>query len=112
MYDDELPEFKKMKMPFVTKFINGALVGASGASFVSLEEFDDNHFRVIFKTSYFQLAEGNEEPSKSQWNTLKKKIKRRDRSVFIFREYGQIECVQSSSKSDRCFYLDFGFMYM
>lgn len=112
MYDDELPEFKKVKKSFVTQFINGALVGAGGASLVSLEEFDDNHYRVIFKLSYFQLAEGTDSPSKSQWNTLKKKIKRRDRAVFIFREYGQIECGDAVAKTEKCLYLDFGFMYI
>jgi hypothetical protein len=106
MYDDELPEFKKMKMPRVTTFIHGALAG----NMVRLEEFDDHHFRVTFKASYFQLADGTDEPSKSQWNTLKKKIKRRDRSVFIFREYGQIAC--DDAGSEPCLYLDFGFLYM
>ena len=106
MYDDELPEFKKMKKPRVTTFIHGALAG----NMVRLEEFDDHHFRVIFKASYFQLADGTDEPSKSQWNTLKKKIKRRDHSVFIFREYGQTDC--GNTEPEACLYLDFGFLYM
>ena len=110
MYNDELPEFRKMKKAYVTKLINSILIGAGGASLVRMNDYDDNHFRVIFKISYFQLTDGNDMPSKSQWNTLKKKMKRRDRSIFIFREYGSIEC-EGASEGNTCLYLDFGFLY-
>lgn len=115
MYSDELPEFRKVKHSYVTQLINGIFIGAGGASFVKLETFDDNHFRVIFRLSYFQLAEGNDMPSKSQWNTLKKRIKRRNHSIFVFREYGEIDCKPSQKSEDKtsetCLYLDFGFLY-
>ncbi len=111
MYNDELPEFRKVKKTHVIKLVNSLLIGASGASLVSLEDFEDNHFRMIFKLSYFQLADGNDMPSKSQWNTFKKKIKRRDHSIFVFREYGKIDCGSKGLESEMCLYLDFGFLY-
>jgi len=111
MYGDDLPEFKKVKTSYAQQFINGVLVGAGGGSLIKLEVFEDNHFRAIFKQSYFQLAKDNDMPSKSQWNTLKKKIKRRNHSVFVFREYGQIACGEEMPDSVVCLYLDFGFLY-
>jgi len=113
MYNEELPEFKPVKEAYVRQFIHGVLVGVGGASLVKLTSYDDNHFRAVFKMSYFQLAEGSEMPSKSQWNTLKKKIKRRNHSVFIFRDYGQINCSEDDiAELSQCLYLDFGFLYM
>lgn len=112
MFDNELPEFRSTKYEYAMKFINNVLMGAGGISMVRLESFEDNHFRAIFKRSYFQLAEGVDEPSKSQWNTLKKKMKRRNHSVFIFRNYGSIACGGKSTDSDEiCYYIDFGFLY-
>jgi hypothetical protein len=112
MFDNELPEFRKTKHEYAMKFINSVLMGMGGASLVRLESFEDYHFRAIFKRSYFQLAEDADEPSKSQWNTLKKKMKRRNHSVFIFREYGTMACDQKTTSSqETCFYIDFGFLY-
>ena len=113
MYD-ELPEFRKTKHEYAMKFINSVLMGPGGASMVRLEAFEDYHFRAIFKLSYFQLGQEADMPSKSQWNTLKKKMKRRNHSVFVFREYGVITCEESkpeSAKNGSCLYIDFGFMY-
>jgi hypothetical protein len=109
---NELPEFRKTKYSYAMTYINGVLMGGDGASLVKLEEFDDHHFRVIFKISYFQLAEDVDMPSKSQWNTFKKKMKRRNHSVFVFREYGVIDCDQAGKNTQQpCLYIDFGFMY-
>ena len=111
MYND-LPEFRKTKYSYAMTYINGVLSGTGGASLIRLEEFDDHHFRVIFDLNYFQLADGAEMPSKSQWNTLKKKMKRRNRSIFVFREYGAINCPENVKNSEQvCLYIDFGFMY-
>ena len=109
----DLPDFRKMKPHYVAALMNSVLSGGGGASLVRLIEFEDHHFRAVFKPSYFQLAEGADLPSKSQWNTLKKKMKRRNRLVFIYREYGQISCHDShSGKAEQaCLYLDFGFLY-
>ena len=106
------PEFRKVNRQYAWSFINGALTGPQGVSLVRLIERRDHHFRAVFKRSYFQLNEGAAAPSKSQWNTLKKRLKRRNRLVFIFREYGACDC--DGGARDRsegaCFYLDFGFL--
>jgi hypothetical protein len=108
----DLPEFRKTKYSYAMTYINGVLTGGVGASLVRLEEFDDNHFRVVFKISYFQLAKDVDLPSKSQWNTFKKKMKRRNHSVFVFREYGSIDCDENNKATQQsCLYIDFGFMY-
>lgn len=107
----DLPDFRRVKKTYAAALMNSVLLGAGGPSLVRLIEFEDHHFRAIFKPSYFQLAEGADSPSKSQWNTLKKKMKRRNRSVFIYREYGQIACHDSASRQ-ACLYLDFGFLYV
>ncbi len=109
----ELPDFRRVSKTYAATFINSVLSGAGGASLLRLIEFEDHHFRAIFKVSYFQLAEAAGSPSKSQWNTLKKKMKRRNRSVFIYRQYGQIACDESERGESKpaCLYLDFGFLY-
>lgn len=107
----DLPDFRRVKKTYAAALMNNVLLGAGGPSLVRLIEFEDHHFRAIFKPSYFQLAQGADSPSKSQWNTLKKKMKRRNRSVFIYREYGQIACHDSDSRQ-ACLYLDFGFLYV
>ncbi len=61
---------------------------------------DDGHFRVLFDPAFFILPEGETSPSKSQWNTLKKRIKRHQPTIFVFKEYGT---------SGKHVYLDFGF---
>lgn len=66
--------------------------------------YPDKHYRVIFDTAYFALAEGNTEPTRSQWNTLKKKFKHVDPRVFVFKDYG------TAIRDDKtCYYIDFGF---
>jgi hypothetical protein len=45
------------------------------------------------------------EPSKSQWNGLKKRLKRMDQQVFIFKVHGH----QRAGDQNYC-YLDFGFL--
>jgi hypothetical protein len=68
---------------------------------VRIEAFDAGYFRAVFEKSYFILPEGVSVPSKSQWNTLKKRAKRIDNLVFILKEYGETQ--------DGFYYLDFGF---
>lgn len=108
----ELPEFRKVKRSYAAALVHGALSGPRGSALLQLIELDDHHFRVIFDIKQFQLAEGTRLPSKSQWNTLKKRLKRRDRSIFIFRQYGPIDCDShgKTSAARTCLYLDFGFL--
>lgn len=108
----ELPAFRKVKRSYAATLVHGALTGPRGSSLLQLLEFDDHHFRVIFDLKQFQLAEGTQLPSKSQWNSLKKRLKRRDRSIFIFRQYGPIDCGSQGKTlaAQTCLYLDFGFL--
>lgn len=108
----DLPVFRKVPRRYAARFINEALSSPRGASLLDLIEFEDHHFRVIFRVDYFQLSVDASAPSKSQWSTLRKKLKRRNRSVFVFRESGQLECPQSVAVDGQqiCLYLDFGFM--
>ena len=72
--------------------------------------YDDNHFRAIFRKDYFALAEGQTEPSRSQWNTLKKHMKRLDNDVFVFKNYGEAPCgANVREPGATCYYVDFGF---
>jgi hypothetical protein len=98
----DLPEFEKRPKHEVLPYVKAIFT----KSFVSLDEYDDGHFRVIFKPSYFVLAEGSDKPSKSQWGTLKKKMKRHHRGVFVFKETGTVEC---GAEQGACYYVDFGF---
>lgn len=115
MFDDEIPDFRKVKLSIVTTYINRILNSGGGLSLLKLIEFEDNHYRAIFRAGYFALADDATEPSKSQWNTLKKKMKRHDRTVFVFREYGKVDCREVGENPTRkvdedCLYIDFGFM--
>lgn len=100
-YSDELPEFAKRKKHEVNKLLT-SVFGIE--NMVKLDEFEDHHFRVLFKPEFFILNPDATEPSKSQWNTLKKKLKRRDRQLFIFKQYGDI-----LHDGEQAYYLDFGF---
>ena len=108
----ELPEFRKVKRSYAASIIHGVLSGPRGSSLLELVEYDDHHYRAVFSSKNFQSAAGNGLPSKSQWNTLKKRLKRRDRSIFVFRDHGPIECGASLSDPSgaTCLYLDFGFL--
>lgn len=73
--------------------------------FQELIEYPDGHYRVLFRPSYFVLPEGQEQPTRSQWNSLKKKMKRHNPRVFIFKAHGEVPC----DGGQRCYYVDFGF---
>ncbi len=109
---NELPAFRKVRRRYAASIVHNALSGPKGSALLQLIEYDDHHFRALFDLAYFQLAPGSSLPSKSQWNTLKKKLKRRERSIFIFREYGTIDCRERNitPAAGACLYLDFGFL--
>ena len=110
---NELPRFRKVKRRYAASIVHSALSGPQGSALLQLLEYDDRHFRAVFDISYFQLAEGKYMPSKSQWNSLKKRLKRRDRSLFIFRQYGRLDCdAQGKAPSELThLYIDFGFLW-
>lgn len=111
---NDLPDFEKRKVHEVMPYITRILSSGNGSSLLKLIASDDGHFRAVFKSTYFVLQGDRTEPSKSQWSTLKKKMKRHDGRVFIFREYGKLDCeeVADNTGANRdydCYYLDFGF---
>lgn len=108
----ELPTFQNVRRQFAANLINDVLSGPRGSCLIKLIEYDDHHFRAVFRKSYFELINGADMPSKSQWNTLKKKLKRRNRRIFVFREYGLASCSEYASvpHDQVCLYLDFGFL--
>jgi len=104
---DDLPEFESWPTQRVQTLATDVFMG----KLVRLESFDDGHYRAVFQRDYFHLEAGKDtEPSKSQWNSLKKRFKRRQRSVFIFRTYGR--CEDEDGKKAEHYYMDFGFLYM
>ncbi|GAB4524627.1 MAG: hypothetical protein OHK0046_39600 [Anaerolineae bacterium] len=104
---DELPEFRKLPHDKVHSFASRVFKGGTGkSSLVSLQVFEDRHYRAVFRSDYFTTQEGSTEPTKSQWNTLKKHMKRINRDVFIFKGHGEVE---SPYPDVRYYYIDFGF---
>jgi hypothetical protein len=113
-YSSELPDFKKRKVHLVMPYITKILTVESGSALLKLISHDDGHFRAVFKSTYFTLQEGETEPTKSQWSTLKKKMKRHDGFVFVFKQHGEIDCRQvgknvGTAANYKCLYVDFGF---
>jgi len=107
MYDD-LPEFQTRQPEQVMLYIRGVF----SSSVIKLLSYDDGHFRIIFDASYFTMREDQTEPSKSQWGTLKKKMKRHNKQVFIFKKHGIIDCAEIQAvvqATTQCLYIDFGF---
>ncbi len=85
-----LPPFKKRPYDATHDYIKTVLTG---------------HYRATFDLRYFVLAAGHTEPSRSQWNGLKKKMKRHHRGVFVFKEHGILDSVDNPPVG----YVDFGF---
>ena len=101
MYND-LPEFDRSRKHHVVQgYIRRVFSQGSDTALRDLITYDDGHYRATFSPDYFVIQEGKTDPSKSQWNTLKKRMKRIDRQVFIFRNHGKTK--------DGLYYIDFGF---
>ena len=103
MMDDDLPEFEPRKKQQVLPLLNTVFRG----QVADLTQYDDGHFRVILRSGVFTLQPGETEPTRSQWNTLKKRLKRHNRRIFVFKEHGEVQCPDSTDAT--CYYLDFGF---
>lgn len=103
----DLPKFQKRNREAVLDYISAVLTKKQRSEksyLIALIAYDDGHYRTIFDPAYFVIHEGQDRPSKSQWNGLKKKLKHHDRRVFVFKEHGEVEC-----DGKRCYYVDFGF---
>jgi hypothetical protein len=109
MHNRNLPVFAKRDYNKVSRLATDILtaVHAEKTTLVQLTEFNDGHFRAIFKSTYFVVSDEKEQPSKSQWNTLKKKFKRHDNRIFVFKEYGILAGKNKDTVPN--FYIDFGF---
>lgn len=106
----ELPEFRARPYELVLAFATRAFTIGQRAEESYLRRliaYEDGHYRALFAPSYFLLADGRKEPTKSQWNTLKKHLKRIDPLVFTFKDYGSAWC--EDDQTETCLYLDFGF---
>lgn len=99
---NDLPRFDRSRSFEVVRAYIGRVLkhGASGY-LRDLILYEDGHYRAVFDPAYFALGEGQSQASRSQWNTLKKHMKRIDRTVFVFKDCGFLE--------DGLAYLDFGF---
>jgi hypothetical protein len=102
-----LPRFRPMGRGQVLKIVNEVLANkrvSENTHLVELVEYPDGHYRALFDCAYFALESGRDAPSKSQWNTLKKKLKRHHPDVFVLKDHGEVEC-----QSRICCYVEFGF---
>ncbi len=103
----DLPKFKKRKYDDVLAFVAEVMTRHHDADepYVrQLSVLPDGHYRLSFDLDYFLMESG--EPTKSQWNSLKKKLKRHDKDVFVFKEHGFVSVEQGSK---RWGYVEFGF---
>lgn len=106
---DDLPQFRKPGRDFALRFAQDVLTNPfqmpPKTHLIDLIDYPDGHFRALFDPAYFILPEGDTTPSRSQWNNLKKKIKRHNSQVFVFKDHGET----ATDTGQRAFYLDFGF---
>ncbi|MCU0497159.1 MAG: hypothetical protein MUF87_07410 [Anaerolineae bacterium] len=100
MSNYNLPHFQKRSQHYAQMFIERALSHRGEYLLKEVIVYDDGHFRAVFGSGYF----GDQPPTKSQWSTFKKHLKRVNPRVFVFKEYGTQACDQ-----DLCYYIDFGF---
>ncbi len=102
----DLPRFKALKRKTVLGYVTRVFGSRSDDTerLINLIEYPDGHYRALFSPDYFAIQPGKDAPSKSQWNTLKKRMKRIDDNVFVFKEHGQTE-----HEEETCCYVDFGF---
>src|SRR5258706_11870336 len=102
----DLPPFKKRNRDDVLDYIKSMLINERSGqeALIDLHDYNDGHYRAVFDPGYFTLQEGQTEPTKSQWNSLKKKMKRHESTIFVFKEHGQV------GTGDKRYYLDFGLL--
>ena len=113
--NNDLPNLQKRPMHRVLPLITKVLSRPGGGNIlIRLVDYGDGHYRAIFDMRYFDLNEGADRPSRSQWTTLKKRFKRHNSDMFIFKETGYVDCSTVSTKQPIrpdtvCCYIDFGF---
>lgn len=96
-----LPDLLTTHLDYATDYVETVF----GDDLIAVQPRPDNVHRALFEQGYFTIQPGNDKPSRSQWNTLKKRMKRVNRGVFILREYGE-----TPHQGDTVCYIDFGFL--
>jgi hypothetical protein len=104
----DLPRFRRRDPEHVEAFIAHILTNKVDprTTLRRLIERADHSFRAVFDPRFFVLSEGETEPSRSQWNNLKKKLKRAAPDAFIFKDHGREDCAPGKPG---CYYIDFGY---
>ncbi len=97
----KLPDFRESKPDYAEQYAQTVF----GERLVAVVERPNNAFRAVFAPAYFTIQPGNDAPSRSQWSTLKKRMKRVNPGVFVFKDHGD------TVYDDRHhYYVDFGFL--
>lgn len=106
MMSNKLPKFKAQPIDKVENFAANVLTNPGGkdSHLIEIIVYEDHHYRAYFSKAYFILPEDQPVPSKSQWNSLKKKLKRHDRQIFVFKDHGDTEW-----EGEAVYYIDFGY---
>jgi hypothetical protein len=104
----DLPRFRSRDYDIARAFAAQMLTNHAQpqTALLRLTEREDNSFEAVFAARYFVLNEGETEPSKSQWNNLKKRFKRSEPSIFIFKDHGVATCPDGEPG---CYVLYFGY---
>ena len=102
MTEKSLPNFRQSNFSYAEGYAGRVF----GERLIALQLMNPEHyFRAIFDTAYFTIQPGNDAPSKSQWSTLKKRMKRVNPTVFVFKEHGT-----THHEGTEYSYVDFGFL--
>ena len=105
---NELPLFRQVNLAEAQAYATQVFSRSNDPSesyLLRLTPYQDGHFRAVFDPAYFYRPDDTAPPSKSQWSTLKKRMKRIRPDVFVFKAHGFLDNVQQGAEA----YLDFGF---
>lgn len=104
----ELPKFKREGRQAVERLLIQVFTHPNEpevSHFRRLVAYDDGHYAAVFSLGYFVETDV---PTKSQWNSLKKKLKRHDKRVFVFKEQQIVLCEDFDTEA-RCGQVEFGY---
>jgi hypothetical protein len=97
----DLPDFRSTSPGYAERFAQQVF----GDHLQAITHLDNNAHRALFTPGYFTVQSGHDAPSRSQWNTLKKRMKRVNPGVFVFKAYGDTQY-----QGNPAYYVDFGFL--
>jgi hypothetical protein len=104
----DIPEFRKQPFDRVHKFMAEVLTNPQAGPKSCLRQLKvdktTHQYRALFDPAYFALSTDRPAPTKSQWTTLRKRMKRHRSDVFIFKGHGT-----TMFQGKECYYLNFGF---